>query len=122
MFALARPNRVRRLTLIVSVPTFPGTRPPVPLRLFSVPLLNWVLTRLGEASEDGVIEQLEVFGEGELIQNYPSLIRLFVTQARNPWSDAAEISEFNSVLQAIRVASLRGSGKMSWLTYNPPPS
>lgn len=99
VFALARPDRVRHLTLIGSVPTFPGTRPPVPLRLFSIPLLNRVLARLGEASDDGVIEQFEVFGEGETIQNYPSLIRLFVTQARNPRSSATEISEFNSVLR-----------------------
>ncbi|WP_265110670.1 alpha/beta fold hydrolase [Halosolutus halophilus] len=99
VFALARPNRVRHLTLIGSVPTFPGTRPPIPLRLFSVPLLNRLLARLQESSEDGVVEQFEIFGEDETIQDYPSLIRVFVTQARKPRSDIVDISEFNSLLR-----------------------
>lgn len=99
VFALSRPERVRHLTLIGSVPTFPGTRPPVPLRLFSVPFLNRLVARLQEASEDGVVEQFEVFGEGDTIQDYPSLIRVFVKQARNPRSDAVDIGEFTALLR-----------------------
>lgn len=99
VFALARPNRVRHVTLLGSVPTFPGTRPPVPLRLFSVPVLNQLLARFQDASEDGVVEQFEIFGEDETIQDYPSLVRVFVTQVQNPRSDAVDISEINSLLR-----------------------
>jgi 2-hydroxy-6-oxonona-2,4-dienedioate hydrolase len=45
-FALARPERVRTLSLVGSVPTFPGTRPPLPFRLLTVPILGSVLQRL----------------------------------------------------------------------------
>lgn len=99
VFALARPDRVRHLTLLGSVPTFPGTRPPVPLRLFSVPVLNRLLARLQDASEDGVLDQFELFGEDETIQDYPSLIRVFVAQAQNPRSATVDISGFNSFLR-----------------------
>lgn len=46
VFALTHPRRVRRLILIGGVPTFPGTRPPVLVRLFTVPALNRLLVRL----------------------------------------------------------------------------
>lgn len=99
VFALARPDRVRNVTLLGSVPTFPGTHPPIPLRLFAVPVLNQLLPRLQNASEDGVVEQLEMFGEGETIQEYPSLIQLLVAQAENPRSDTVDISGFSSFLR-----------------------
>ncbi|WP_313695822.1 alpha/beta fold hydrolase [Halorarum halobium] len=99
VFALARPERVRHLTLLGSAPTLPGTRPPLPLRLFSMPLLNRVVAGLGDASEADVVENLETFGEGGTIRNYPSLVQLFVAQARNPRSDHVEISELRSVVR-----------------------
>lgn len=99
VFALARPTRIRQLALIGSVPTFPGTSPPVPLRLFSVPILNRLVARFQAATQDGVVEGFKVLNEAETIQDYPSLIRVFVGQARNPRSDAVDISEFNSLLR-----------------------
>ena len=99
VFAVARPDRVRSVTLLGSVPTFPGTRPPIPLRLLTVPVLNQLLARRQDASEDGVVNQFELFGEGETIQEYPSLLRLLVAQAENPRSDTVDISGFSSFLR-----------------------
>lgn len=99
VFASARPDRVRHVALLGGVPTFPGTRPPAPLRLFSVPVLDRQLARLQDASEDGVVEQFELFGEGETIREYPSLIRAMVAQAQRPRSDTVDISGFNAFLR-----------------------
>lgn len=45
-FALAHPERVRRLILIGAIPNFPGSPLPVPFRLMTVPVLNQLLQRL----------------------------------------------------------------------------
>jgi pimeloyl-ACP methyl ester carboxylesterase len=44
-YALARPERVTRLVLM-GVPTLPGTRAPLPIRLMTTPVLGAVLRRL----------------------------------------------------------------------------
>lgn len=97
VFALARPQRVRRLVLVGGFPV-PGTRPPIPFRLFSVPVLKRVLTRLQDSNEQGVLKQFEMFGEGETIQTYPSLIEAVVAQNRNPRTDDVVLSEFDVAL------------------------
>ncbi|MFC6812084.1 alpha/beta fold hydrolase [Natrialbaceae archaeon GCM10025810] len=74
-FALAHPERVRRLILIGAVANFPGTPLPVPFRLMTVPLLNHLLQRLQKPGEEGVLDFLELVGEREAIQRYPALIR-----------------------------------------------
>lgn len=94
VFALAHPERVRRLILIGGVGGFPGTNPPFLVRLFSVPVLNRLLVRLQESSEDGVIKQFEMFNERETIQGYPSLIQAILAQDRNPRSVDVALSEF----------------------------
>lgn len=97
VFALARPQLVRRLVLVGGLPV-PGTRPPIPFRLFSVPVLRSILTRLQKSNEQGVLNQFEMFGERETIQTYPSLIEAVVAQNRNPRSDDVVLSEFNVAL------------------------
>lgn len=98
VFALAHPERVRRLILIGGVVAFPGTDPPFLPRLFSVPVLNRVLVRLQDSSEDSVLEQFEMFNERDTIQEYPSMIRAILAQDLDPRSDEVVLSEFKLAL------------------------
>lgn len=98
VFALTHPHRVRRLVPIGGVPTFPGTRPPVPVRLFTVPVLNQLLVRLQEPSEETVIKQMKMAGEGETIQRYPALIQARIAHDRIPRTVNERFSEFKSLL------------------------
>ncbi|WP_255195852.1 alpha/beta fold hydrolase [Halorarius litoreus] len=93
-FALARPDRVRRLILIGACAGFPGATPPVVLRLMTVPVLRRVLQRMGKPGEAGVLDVAEVFGEREAIQAYPALIQAMVAETRDPKSSETMLSEF----------------------------
>lgn len=102
VFALFRPERVRRVILLGSLPTFPGTSSPVPLRLYTVPVLNRRLSGMFQASsEEDVIEKYGIFGEGETIQEYPALIRAIWARDRNPRSHDVDISEMKSLLTML---------------------
>lgn len=86
VFALAHPDRVRRLILLGGVATLPGAQTPLPLRLLRVPGLNWLLSRLQEPSEEAVVKQMERVGDGDAIRQYPALIRAKVVHDRTPRS------------------------------------
>ncbi len=99
VFALTRPERVRRVILLGSLPTFPGTSSPVPLRLYTIPVLNRRLSGMFQASsEEDVIEKYGIFGEGETIREYPALIRAVWARDSNPRSHDVDISEMKSLL------------------------
>lgn len=97
LFALAHPERVRRLALVGSVPAFPGTRPPLPFRLMTVPGLGRLIERKQKPGEEGVLDFAEVFGEREAIQRYPALIRAIAAQQADPRSAEAGRSEFEAL-------------------------
>lgn len=96
-FALAHPDRVRRLTLVGGVPGFPGTRPPFPLRLLTVPILDKVIQRLQKSGEEGVLDVAELFGERDAIQDHPALIRALAAHEADPKAVDAGVSEFDAL-------------------------
>ena len=95
-FALAHPERVRRLILIGAVATFPGSPLPIPFRLMTVPLLNQLLQRLQKPGEEGVLDFAELVGEREAIQRYPSLIRAMAAHQNLLQSGGAGMSELKA--------------------------
>ncbi|WP_436924917.1 alpha/beta fold hydrolase [Halosimplex amylolyticum] len=97
LFGLAHPDKVRRLFLVGSVPAFPGTRPPVPLRLLTVPGLNRLLRRLQKPGEEGVLDIAEIFGERETITDHPAFIRAIAAHEADPKAAEAGFSEFNAL-------------------------
>lgn len=115
VFGLTRPERVRKIIPIGGVPTFPGTRPPVPIRLLTVPVINRVMARFQPQGEDGVLQMMEVAGEGDTIQRYPDLIRARVAHDRMPRPINERFSEFSSLVRLrgwrpstrLRTAELR---------------
>lgn len=73
-YALARPERVRRVVAVGGVPAIPGTVPPLPLRLYTVPFLPRLLTPRDYPTPETVVEQLAVVGEQDTVGDYPSLV------------------------------------------------
>lgn len=109
-YALQRPERVNRLVLVGSVPTLPGTRAPVPLRLFTIGPFTRLLARLQPPSESAVHQQFAAFGEGETIRDHPAVVQAIVAQHRTDRSTAVDTSEFAALLR------LRGWQPSSRLT------
>lgn len=97
-FALERPDRVRRLVLVGAVPGFPGTRPPVPFRLLTVPVLNRVVRRLQPSGEEGVLQTVEIFGERAVIEDHPAFLCANVALAADPKSERAGFTEVNALM------------------------
>lgn len=97
LYALARPDRIRRLFLVGSVPAFPGTRPPVQLRLLTVPGLNRLVRRLQQPGEAGVLDIAEIFGEREAIGHHPEFIRAIAAHEADRKAAEAGFSEFNAL-------------------------
>lgn len=129
-FALAHPHRVRRLILVGAVPAFPGTRPPIQLRLLTVPLLNRLIRRMQRPDEEGVLDIADIFNERETIRRYPALIRAIAAHERDAGSSEAGFSEFNALLSvrgwhpSVRIRedelrSLRPPTTIIWGEHDP---
>lgn len=100
-FAHAHPERVRRVILFGSVPTFPGTRPPLPLRLLTVPGLGRLLERVQPDGEEGALAFAEVFGEREGLQRHPALLRAIAAHEATPTCASAGRSEFGALITPL---------------------
>lgn len=95
-YALARPERVRRVLAVGGVPAIPGTTPPLPLRLYTVPGLPRLLTPRGYPSEETVVKQLAIVGEEETVQDYPALIDARIAHDRQSRVLPVGVSELRS--------------------------
>jgi pimeloyl-ACP methyl ester carboxylesterase len=100
-YALARPERVRRLALLGSAPLLPGTRAPLPLRAMATPVIGDVLARVLKPDAKMVIRLLSSVGEKDTIVRYPDLIESVVAAARDPIASAANLAELRAVISAL---------------------
>ena len=101
LFAGAHPERVRRLFLVGSIPAFPGTRPPLPLRVLTVPGVGRLVQRLQKSGEAGVLDIAEMFGERDAIERYPELIAAIAAHEADPKSANAGRSEFGALISPL---------------------
>ena len=83
-YALARPERVRRIVLLGSAPLLPGTRPPIPLRVTAAPLVGDVLPHVVKPNRKMLLRLMASMGERDTIVRYPELIESIVAAARDP--------------------------------------
>jgi pimeloyl-ACP methyl ester carboxylesterase len=100
-YALARPERVRKLLLTGAPPLFPGTSVPRLLRIVATPL-GTLLGKLMKPSPRLVVQNMKVFGEGETITRYPELIDAQVVAG----GDKTYVD--TSTAELKRVISVRG--------------
>jgi pimeloyl-ACP methyl ester carboxylesterase len=96
-YALAHPQRVRRLLLAGAVPMLEGARVPAPLRLMAVPGVATVLSRLMKPSRKSVVQLMGFFGEGETIVDHPDQIEALVAAGRDPVVTRANRAEVAAV-------------------------
>ena len=70
-YALARPERVRRLVLLTGIPLLPGTRASAPLRVMVAPLVGDLLARV-KPSPKMVARFMAAMGEKDAIVRHPN--------------------------------------------------
>jgi pimeloyl-ACP methyl ester carboxylesterase len=100
-YALARPERVRRVALLGSAPLLPGTRAPLPLRVMATPVIGDVLTRVMKPNAKMVIQLMSSVGEKDTIVRYPDLIESVVAAGRDPIASAANLAELRAIISAL---------------------
>jgi pimeloyl-ACP methyl ester carboxylesterase len=99
-YALAHPDRVRRLVLLGATPLLPGTRAPIPLRLMATPGLGRVLGAV-KPSRALIVRMMDSVGEADTIMHHPLLLDSLVAGARDPQIAAANRAELRAVLTSV---------------------
>ena len=100
-YALARPERVRRLALLGSAPLLPGTRAPAPLRVMATPVVGDLLPRLVKPSAKMVVRMMSSMGEGETIVRHPDLIDAIAAAGRDPIASVTDRAELRAILTPL---------------------
>ena len=83
-YALAHPERVRGLVMLGSVPTLPGGRAPLPLRLAATPGVGDLMVRAVKPGRRMLLKMMASVGEAETIVRHPDLLDSLVAGARDP--------------------------------------
>jgi pimeloyl-ACP methyl ester carboxylesterase len=107
-YALAHPDRVKRLVLL-GVPTLPKTRCPLPIRLVATPGLGELLSRLAPPSPKSMLRFAHhVAREKATLARHPDLVDLLVAAARDPITDRAAKAEFGALISPFALLSPSG--------------
>jgi pimeloyl-ACP methyl ester carboxylesterase len=96
-YALAHPERVRRLVLLTGIPLLPGTRVPALLRVMVTPVLGDLLARV-RPSPAMVVRFMSAMGEGDTIPRHPELVESLVAAGRDPIASAAALAEYRALV------------------------
>lgn len=97
-YAMARPERVRSIVLLGSVPLLPGTWCPRPLRVMATPVLGPLLANVARPTRRSLVRLLSSVGEGDTIVRYPDLMDAIVAGGRDPVAAAADLAELRAVI------------------------
>jgi len=100
-YAMARPERVRSIVLLGSVPLLPETRCPAPLRVLATPGLGTLLTRVARPTPRSLVRLLSSVGEGDTIVRYPDLIDALVATGNDPVARTADLAELRALIQPL---------------------
>jgi pimeloyl-ACP methyl ester carboxylesterase len=97
-YALDRPQRVRGLILLGSVPLLPGARIPIPIRLVATPVLGQLVSRTLKPNRRALIRLMAMMGERDTIVRHPDLLDSLLDSARDPVATAANVAELQALL------------------------
>jgi pimeloyl-ACP methyl ester carboxylesterase len=107
-YALAHPDRVKRLVLL-GVPTLPKTRCPLPIRVVGTPGLGRLLSRLAPPNPKSMLRFAHYAArEKATLARHPDLVDLLVAAARDPITDRAAKAEFRALLSPFALVSPSG--------------
>jgi pimeloyl-ACP methyl ester carboxylesterase len=106
-YALAHPDRVKRLVLI-GPPAVPKTRCPLPIRLAATPGVGELLSRLAPPSPKSVLRLASFMGEKATLAGRPDLVDLLVAVGRDPIADQAATAEFRVFVSPSALLSPSG--------------
>jgi pimeloyl-ACP methyl ester carboxylesterase len=106
-YALAHPDRVKRLVLLAP-PALPGTRCPLPIRLVSTPVVGELLSRVAPPNRKSVLRLARFMGEGATITDRPDLVDLLVAVGRDSTADRAAKAEFRALVSPFAMLSSSG--------------
>lgn len=100
-YALAHPDRVRRLAMLGAPPLTPDTRIPPPLRIMAAPGIGELLSRVMPATPKSVRQMMGAFGEGGTIDQQPEVLDGLVAAADDDEIGAANLAETRAVMTAF---------------------
>jgi 2-hydroxy-6-oxonona-2,4-dienedioate hydrolase len=106
-YALAHPDRIKRLVLIDPT-AFPKTRCPVPMRLVATPAVGALLSRLAPPSSKSVLRLASVMGERATLAGHPDLIDLLVALGRDPVTERAAKMEIRALVSPFALLTPSG--------------
>ena len=96
--ALDRPERVRGLVMLGSIPLLPGARIPLGIRIVATPGVGDVLTRAVRPGPRMLRRLMSQVGEGDTILRHPDLFESLIDAAQDPVATAANVAEFRALL------------------------
>jgi pimeloyl-ACP methyl ester carboxylesterase len=96
--ALDRPERVRGLVMLGSVPLLPGARIPIGIRVMATPVLGDVLGRTVRPGRRMLLRLMSSVGERDTILRHPDLLDSLIDAGRDPVATAANVAEFQALL------------------------
>jgi pimeloyl-ACP methyl ester carboxylesterase len=97
-YALVHPERVRGLIMLGSVPTLPGGRVPLPLRLAATPGIGDLMVRAVKPGRRMLLKMMASMGEAETIVRHPDLLDSLIAGARDPVATQANLAELRALI------------------------
>jgi pimeloyl-ACP methyl ester carboxylesterase len=96
-YALAHPDRVKRLVLLGAPPLLPGTQVPPPLLAVAIPTAG-PPPPMPAPSREAVVQSMGVFGEAETITQYPDQVDAMVAAGSDQIGLGARLAELRAVI------------------------
>lgn len=96
--AIDRPERVRGLAMLGSIPLLPGARIPIGIKIVATPVVGDVLTRAVRPGPRMLRRLMSQVGEGDTILRHPDLFESLLDAAHDPVAAAANVAEFRALL------------------------